>query len=183
MDQRDVSSIKQLSGWFGMIWFIGLFISQLTIMFCRRITGLDPANPCFNSGGALTGLSRGDAEWVDVIHTNPGVLGKKDAIGDCDFYPNGIDMPLQPGTFDISASHGRAWKYYAESVYPGNEQNFMARKCTSMKELDSNYCNGQLYPMGYATPFNLKGNFFLRTNAQKPYGENSKKYHEPVCAN
>lgn len=152
------------------------------LCFRRRITGLDPANPCFNSGGALTGLSRGDAEWVDVIHTNPGVLGKKDAIGDCDFYPNGVDMPLQPGTYDISASHGRAWKYFAESVYPGNEQNFLARKCTSIKELDS-YCTGKQYPMGYAAPFNLKGNYFLRTNAQKPYGENSQKYHQPICAN
>lgn len=54
-----------------------------------RITGLDPANPCFNEGFKLSGLTRGVAKFVDVIHTNPGVLGKKDPIGDCDFYPNG----------------------------------------------------------------------------------------------
>lgn len=131
----------------------------------------------------MTGLGRGDAEWVDIIHSNPGALGKKDAIGDCDFYPNGIDATLQPGTFEITAAHSRAWKYFAETVYPGNEENFLARKCTSMKELDSRYCNGKLYPMGYAAPFNLKGNYFLRTNTHKPYGENSKKYFEPTCAN
>lgn len=55
-----------------------------------RITGLDPANPCFNEGEALSGLSRGDAQYVDIIHTNPGALGKRDSIGDADFYPNGF---------------------------------------------------------------------------------------------
>lgn len=54
-----------------------------------RITGLDPANPCFNEGQTLSGLSRGDADFVDVIHSNPGALGKRDPLGDVDFYPNG----------------------------------------------------------------------------------------------
>lgn len=54
-----------------------------------RITGLDPASPCFNEGEALSGLFRGDAEFVDIIHSNVGVLGKKDSIGDADYYPNG----------------------------------------------------------------------------------------------
>lgn len=54
-----------------------------------RITGLDPARPCFNAGETLTGLSRGDAEFVDIIHSNPGALGKRDPLGDADFYPNG----------------------------------------------------------------------------------------------
>lgn len=64
---------------------------------------------------------------------------------------------LQPGTFDIETSHARAWQYYAETVYPGNENNFLARKCTSMKAVDVHNCVGPLYPMGIATPFNLKG--------------------------
>lgn len=36
------------------------------------------------------GLARGDAEFVDVIHSNAGALGKRDPIGDIDFFPNGI---------------------------------------------------------------------------------------------
>lgn len=151
----------------------------------------------------MTGLSRGDAEWVDVIHTNPGVLGKKDAIGDIDFYCNHMGLPLQPGSYDISSSHERAWRYYAESVYPGNENNFLAKKCSSLRAVDVKDCQGPMYAMGYATPFNLKGNsycsidpfllfmhfffnlkgiFFLRTNSDPPYGENSRKYDQPVCA-
>lgn len=145
--------------------------SQSTNRLIPRITGLDPANPCFHSGERLTGLFRGDAQYVDVIHTNPGCLGKKDSIGDIDFYANGI-RPLQPGCYDVSCSHGRAWEYYAESVYPGNEFNFMARKCSSIKDFLSQYCIGPLYPMGYATPINLKGNYFLTTNSRSPYGKN-----------
>lgn len=54
-----------------------------------RLTGLDPANPCFNEGETLSGLGRGDAHFVQVIHSDPGALGKRDQLGDVDFYPNG----------------------------------------------------------------------------------------------
>lgn len=57
--------------------------------YLPRITGLDPARPCFNQGHKLDGLSRGDAEFVDIIHTNAGALGKRSTIGDADFWPNG----------------------------------------------------------------------------------------------
>lgn len=39
------------------------------------------SDPCFNSGENLTGLSRGDAEFVLVIHSNSGGLGKRDPLG------------------------------------------------------------------------------------------------------
>lgn len=67
----------------------GRYFNEMTSKLLPRITGLDPASPCFNEGENLTGLSRGDAVFVDVIHSNPGVLGKKDPVGDVDFYPNG----------------------------------------------------------------------------------------------
>ncbi|XP_055297238.1 vitellogenin-1-like [Sitodiplosis mosellana] len=158
----------------------GRHFNQNTQLLIARITGLDSANPCFNNGGVLEGLFRGDAAFVDVIHTNPGVLGKKEAIGDIDFFCNGVS-PLQPGSFDVSSSHGRAWKYYAESVYPGNENNFLARECTSITALNNNNCLGPLIPMGYATPNTTKGNYFLNTNSKSPYGEHSRRDHQPVC--
>lgn len=34
-------------------------------------------------------LARGDADFVDIIHSDAGALGKSDPIGDADFYPNG----------------------------------------------------------------------------------------------
>lgn len=41
-------------------------------------------------------LAAGDADYVDVIHTDAGVFGHPKAMGDADFYPNG-GLPLQPG--------------------------------------------------------------------------------------
>nr|XP_054927968.1 hepatic triacylglycerol lipase-like [Dermacentor andersoni] len=57
-----------------------------------RITGLDPAGPLFEN--TIVALSRKDAEFVDVIHTDSGILaelklGIKAPIGHVDFYPNG----------------------------------------------------------------------------------------------
>lgn len=43
-----------------------------------RITGLDPASPCFNEGEVLTGLARGDAVFVDIIHSNSGKVDNHD---------------------------------------------------------------------------------------------------------
>lgn len=54
-----------------------------------RITGLDPARPCFSEGDYPAGLRRGDARFVDIIHSNPGVMSGKDSVGDIDFFPNG----------------------------------------------------------------------------------------------
>lgn len=49
----------------------GRNFKQLTVtLILSRITGLDPANPCFNNGEVLSGLFRGDALFVDVIHTS-----------------------------------------------------------------------------------------------------------------
>lgn len=140
-----------------------------TQKFLPRITGLDPAKPCFNEGDALTGLSRGDADFVDVIHSNPGILGKRESIGDVDFYPDGLGT-LPNGCTDIICAHERAWRYYVETVYPGNEQNFRALRCNSLENLRSNRCQGQQQIMGYATWYRLKGNFFLECNAVEPFG-------------
>lgn len=70
----------------------------------------------------------------------------------------------------------------AESVYPGNENNFMGVKCGSLTALSSKFCPGKKFAMGYAVPINLKGNYFLKTKGEAPYGESSKK-EKPVCNN
>lgn len=62
---------------------------NLTNQLLPRITGLDPAYLCFREGEVLHRLTREDAAFVDVIHTNSNVLGIKDSIGHADFFPNG----------------------------------------------------------------------------------------------
>lgn len=54
--------------------FIRIEINSFPIVF-------ELLDPCFNSGESLTGLNRGDAEFVLAIHSNSGGLGKRDPIG------------------------------------------------------------------------------------------------------
>ena len=42
----------------------------------NRITGLDPAQPCFKDSDKSLGLSARDAHFVDVIHTNGRLLSE-----------------------------------------------------------------------------------------------------------
>lgn len=151
--------------------FAGRYFEQATGEKIQRITGLDPANPCFGSK-SLTGLQRGDAKFVDVIHTNPGVLGERDALGDVDFYVQGY-APIKPGCRALGCSHMRSWQYYAESVYPGHEMDFLAKRCNSLGKLENGMCSGPEVAMGLQANSNTKGNFMLEVNREVPYGENS----------
>ncbi|XP_073830214.1 vitellogenin-1-like [Musca autumnalis] len=139
-----------------------------------RVTGLDPAKPCFNEGEALSGLMRGDAEFIDVIHSNSGVLGKRNPTGDVDFYPGGLD-PLPPGCVSVTCAHARAWEYFGETIYPGNENNFLGARCTSLTRLRENKCPKLTVPMGYATPTNVKGSYFMEVRGEAPFGMGGDK--------
>jgi hypothetical protein len=101
-----------------------------------RVTGLDPAGPIFvqNKHGLETHMIKHtDGEFVDIIHTcgalNPHAftmfrasrLGDLHQLGHADFYPNG--GARQPGCGSVTGAlgsagcaHGRANKYYIESV-------------------------------------------------------------------
>lgn len=58
--------------------------------------GLDPAFPLFEPGSKSERLNAGDADFVDVIHTDGGIFGYPWPLGHADFFPNG-GIPLQPG--------------------------------------------------------------------------------------
>lgn len=106
-----------------------------------RITGLDPAQPCFRTQDLSEKLDNSDADFVDVIHTNGRLLkkigfGLPDLTGHADFYPNG--GMKQPGCNTSSSSvwsrvlpvisrleqavcsHGRAYLLFTESLVKGN---------------------------------------------------------------
>uniref|UniRef100_A0A2A4J568 Lipase domain-containing protein n=1 Tax=Heliothis virescens TaxID=7102 RepID=A0A2A4J568_HELVI len=74
----------------------GVAGSALTSGRVSRITGLDPALPLFSGLPLAQRLDPSDAEFVDVIHTDAGIFGYKEAIGHADFFPNGGKSP-QPG--------------------------------------------------------------------------------------
>lgn len=59
-------------------------------------TGLDPARPLVDRyGSSMFRLTRDDANFVQVIHTNAGILGESAPVGHIDFCVNGGTM--QPG--------------------------------------------------------------------------------------
>lgn len=145
-----------------------------------RITGLDPAGPCFYEEDLMTGLYKGDAQFVDVIHTNPNTFGKKEPVGDADFYPNGSENEDNAPGCGINkiCSHARAWQYFAETVVPYNGRNFLPTNCTlRAKDLT---CEPQQYPMGfYAQPSYPRGKYFLQANAECPFGRSkTNKQHK-----
>ncbi|XP_022230241.2 pancreatic triacylglycerol lipase [Drosophila obscura] len=149
-----------------------------------RITALDPALPLFEGNSSNRRLSPSDARFVDVIHTDGGILGNPTAMGHADFYPNG-GRPLQPGCarqeiannrwlgIIIGCSHQRAWEYFVESV--AQPQGFPAKRCEPSPTFG--VCrdggNGVAF-MGMGADPRLRGKFYLETNDAKPFGRNSR---------
>ncbi|KAJ8676697.1 hypothetical protein QAD02_012484 [Eretmocerus hayati] len=136
----------------------------------QRITGLDPAKPCFESSDASVKLDHEDAPFVDVIHTNAKNsktrgLSLFQPLGHLDFYPNGGKH--QPGCTksnyilpnsiklpskiiqEAICDHGKAHLYFTESIV-----NAVAKNCTfwaqswdlkedTAEEMLWNSCNAQ----------------------------------------
>lgn len=76
-------------------------------MFCF-FEGLDPAKPLFITVGTDRRLDAGDADFVDVIHTDVLGRGMLRSMGHVDFYPN--IGSAQPGCEATSS------KYINESM-------------------------------------------------------------------
>ncbi|XP_039963873.1 phospholipase A1 1 [Bactrocera tryoni] len=152
----------------------GRTFTKLTGKKIPRITGLDPAKPCFYKNDTLYSLRRGDADFVDVIHTNIGILAKKKPLGDIDFYPGGANS-LPPGCLTVTCAHIRAVEYFAESVYPGNAKNFIGLKCADWNDLKKLNCPADhTSPMGYAVDKQAQGIYYVPVNRKSPYGKNAK---------
>lgn len=67
---------------------------------------MDPAFPGYSFRGPSARLTASDAKFVDIIHTDGGVLGYPWPIGHADFFPNG-GVPLQPGCVEQEISKNR----------------------------------------------------------------------------
>ncbi|KAL3238251.1 hypothetical protein MRX96_021981 [Rhipicephalus microplus] len=87
-----------------------------------RITGLDPASPRYKNLPPQKRLSRTDAQFVDVIHTDIygvvpfGGFGLKEPIGHIDFFPNGGDRQPNCSRADLLCEHLRSYDYYMETI-------------------------------------------------------------------
>ncbi|XP_003425034.3 pancreatic lipase-related protein 2 [Nasonia vitripennis] len=100
----------------------------------ERITGLDPARPCFQSVDPIFKLDYSDADFVDVIHTQTGNdedvsgIGVQERSGHVDFYVNGgiIQPECETKLMAIQkmlCSHNLAYRFFTETVYDSKTNN------------------------------------------------------------
>ncbi|XP_070501464.1 lipase member H-like isoform X1 [Chironomus tepperi] len=158
--------------------FIGKTLKDWGILL-PRITGIDPAGPMFMNGDTTTRISRSDAKFVDIIHTDGGILGMPWAVGHADFFPNG-GFASQPGCINESlsrnniigivagCSHTRALLFFAESIR--RPHAFPADRCDPTNNESAECKEGIPAFMGLAADKRLRGKFYLTTNAEEPYG-------------
>ncbi|XP_077287159.1 lipase member I-like isoform X2 [Arctopsyche grandis] len=140
--------------------FAGKVFQNITGIKLNRISGLDPAGPCFFYEPANLRLTSTDADFVDVIHTNMGVFGIPTSIGHVDFFPHGGSIAA--GCWFSVCSHLIVGFYYAESV---TNNNFLGVQCSDWNTFRSGVCvNNARAIMGYWTPTDTRGNYYLDVN-------------------
>ncbi|NP_001266682.1 lipoprotein lipase a precursor [Oreochromis niloticus] len=136
---------------------------DLTNHKISRITGLDPAGPTFEHADEQSTLSRGDAQFVDVLHTNTRgspdrSIGIQRPVGHIDIYPNG--GTFQPGcdiqntlmgialegikglqNMDqlVKCSHERSIHLFIDSLL-NIEQQSVALRCNSKDTFNKGMC-------------------------------------------
>lgn len=150
-----------------------------------RITGLDPAFPQFSLTDKKQRLSRFDAKYVDIIHTDGGVFGFPISLGHADFYPNG-GKHIQPGCEAsrlaeehnfisiVLCNHFHSWRFYAESVESAT--SFPATHCGIMQNSTWTQCNFTTHNhMGYSVNQSSLGNFYLRTHDKHPFSKTAQE--------
>ncbi|XP_026485263.1 phospholipase A1 VesT1.02-like [Vanessa tameamea] len=146
--------------------FAGKTFNELTGKLVGRISGLDPAGPCFSHVEPDCRLIHTDAAFVDVIHTDAGVYGIKDIVGHADYFPN--SGTLQPNCLLQTCSHSRAWQMFGESVV--TRDAFPAVKCKDWDAFKSGNCLNEISYMGYGAKPDARGQYFLQTGGKFPYG-------------
>lgn len=154
--------------------YAGQEIQRLDNNKLRRISGLDPAGPLFESYGPVVRVDKSDADFVDIMHTDAETLldagfGTRYSIGHVDFYPNGGQH--QPGcppeTYGIlsmidfegekeggACSHGRAVDLFSNSI----------RKCRYNPSSGGTACT-----MGHHTSLACRGDHYPTTTGEEPF--------------
>ncbi|XP_063441860.1 pancreatic lipase-related protein 2-like [Mytilus trossulus] len=160
-----------------------------------KITGLDPAGPCFELQDPVTRLDTSDAHYVEVIHTDGASLlqfgfGLDRAIGHADFYPNGgvrqpgCDHNVHSTAFALitgrmgkfsaalACSHMRSFDLFIESI--NSQCAFIGIPCDSKEDFDAGLCTGcddGCAEMGYNGQQNGHGRYYFATNSAAPFCE------------
>ncbi|XP_065221142.1 lipase member H-like isoform X2 [Planococcus citri] len=133
----------------------------------HKIIGLDPARPLVDRYGSDNfRLTKNDANFVQVIHTNAGLLGETPQIGHVDFCVNGGTM--QPSCQRESqiirrsrCSHFMSACFFAATV-TDRHKRFRGLPCTTGCRNLPGFKGVKGVAMGEHTPENARGIFCLR---------------------
>ncbi|KAI5652131.1 lipase domain-containing protein [Phthorimaea operculella] len=138
-----------------------------------RITGLDPAGPCFSNGDVRDQIRSGVADYVEVYHCNAGILGTENVLADIDFFVNkngqtqpNCNTPLIPGFFDspkaAKCNHRACIDIWTMTVK--HKDWYPARRCNTYKEFKNGYCaSNDIAIGGFWNPGNATGVFYFST--------------------
>ncbi|XP_013193871.2 lipase member H-B-like [Amyelois transitella] len=137
-----------------------------------RVTGLDPAGPCFRSVPPEFRLDSSDGEKVDVVHTNMDGFGIAERLGHVDFYINGGEF--QPGDLifnpcSVACSHAKSVFYWWQALK--NPKKFIGIRCNSIQDarLGKFKEDSQTNFLGAETNFSNPGIYYLGTINVFPY--------------
>lgn len=156
------------------ISFIGKSFKLQSGTKISRITGLEPAGPCFRNLGPEDRLDKSDADFVDVINTNINFFGMAAPVGHVNFYINGGEF--QPGQLlwmycpDL-CSHTRSFEILKSALkYPNS---FIGIQCDSVQQARDKNCYDRIPQVtnviGLNTDRSKEGIFYVATGAQEPY--------------
>ncbi|XP_039746391.1 endothelial lipase-like [Pararge aegeria] len=148
---------------------------ELTYFKPARLTGLDPAGPCFRRLPRSERINPDVAHKVDAMHTNIDGFGLPDPVGHVDFYINGGEF--QP-SIELNyllpclqlCSHVRAAIYWVLANYETDK--FLAVRCTSLADVRQGNCyHGHLETnvLGPKTNFSRPGLYYLPTTESYPF--------------
>jgi len=173
--------------------FLAKKVQEMGLGTLDRVTGLDPAEPLFDIAGPHDRIDKSDAKFVDIIHTNSGMLWNgclsiKKSIGHVDIYPAGGSH--QPGCVEAciipdimcynitiedlikgGCSHNRAIQYHKESITATGGAQFLAWHCHSWEDFQAgDCCDGEQVVMGqWIESRSPEGKYFLNVRDEKPY--------------
>ncbi|XP_076750412.1 pancreatic triacylglycerol lipase-like [Xylocopa sonorina] len=136
------------------------------------VVALDPALPNFMTAGPGKRVSYTDANYVEIIHTNAGLLGYESSIGHADFFPNGGSKQIGcPADITGACSHSRSYHYYAESI--NTRIGFVAKKCNSYEKFVQRNCDSRNVQLmgGIAPKLGVKGDYYLETHPESPFAK------------
>ncbi|XP_052738022.1 pancreatic lipase-related protein 2-like [Bicyclus anynana] len=164
---------------------------ELTHLKPARLTGLDPAGPCFRRLPRSERINPEVAHQVDAVHTNIDGFGLPDPVGHVDFYINGGEFqPAMELNYLLPClqlcSHVRAAIYWIIANYEPDK--FLAVHCSSLDNVRRGNCYQEpIYAnvLGPKTNFSMAGLYYLPTTESYPFylGEKGLKQRKFAANN